>query len=133
MVENYQCISNGLWCFSVVVHKVILVKYIYLLVLLSILAAFVGCKKAHYCDEPLACQGELMRLLDYSGLDGCGYVLEKDSQVYEPANLDLMDVTLRTGELYYVAFDTVSGASICMVEPLIEIDCISPLVLQPHE
>lgn len=107
-------------------------KYLTLFISLSLLLGLGSCKKTYYCDEPLECDGELMRLEDYTGLDGCGFVFVKDNQAYEPTNLHLMDVALEEGELYYVTYDTVAGASICMVGPLIEIGCIERFVLRPH-
>ena len=108
-------------------------KYITLLLGLTLTLGFVSCKKSHNTDDPLPCDGELMLLKDRSGLDGCTWVFEKDSTQFEPTNLDSFDVPLRDQQLYYVEYDTINAMSICMVGPVIEVTCLEPLLLEPHD
>ena len=98
-------------------------QYISLLVLFTF--ALASCQ-TYYCDKPPQCDPQTeMVLHDYTGLDGCGWVLEDSSQVYEPINLGDFNITLQEGSTVYVDYDLVTDrASACMVGPMIKIKCI---------
>lgn len=97
----------------------------YLALLLIAALAFTSCSKTR-CDKPSQCNPQTAMVLhNYTGLDGCGWVLEDSSQVYEPINLGDFNISLREGSTVYVDFDLVTDrASICMVGPMIKINCI---------
>ena len=106
-------------------------KSIYLQIGLAILL-FTGCKNSasaptnsnsHSCEG-----GEVLALVDLTGLDGCDWVFEKsDGDRFEPINL-LEKLPSPTAQQYRVLYKIrTGGASICMVGQLIEIQCIEPL------
>jgi hypothetical protein len=68
-------------------------------------------------------------LRDFTGLDGCGMVLETDAgDILEPVNLlDFLD-TPEDGMAVAVTYDEVPWFSICMVGPMVE---LSSCVLVP--
>lgn len=100
--------------------------------ILLILVLAISCDKAEPIADP-SCDGEIMQLLDLTGLDGCQWVLRKDSTRFEPVNIESFDIPLRHEQLYYVEYDTIYSFSICMIGPTIEIECMQPLLLEPHE
>lgn len=107
-------------------------KYLSVLWVLLVIGCS-SCEKDTPIDDYPSCDGKGMQLVDLTGLDGCGWVLQKDSSLFEPINIDSFDIPLRHEHYYYVKFDTVNAVSICMVGPIIEIECIQPLLLEPHE
>jgi hypothetical protein len=77
---------------------------------------------------------------DYSGLDGCGYVLElHDGTILEPVKLivcgpppqsamtldDPLHEYKTNGLNVFVDFEDFDGGSVCMVGRLVKITCIS--------
>ena len=74
---------------------------------------------------PRAVKGEFK---DYSGLDGCGFViiLENGNRI-EPINLNKFDIELVDNQKIWVDFHINENlsASICMVGDIVVIDCIS--------
>jgi len=77
-----------------------------------------GCKSSETTLPRVnACEGgEILTLVDLTGLDGCGWVFEQsDGKRLEPMNL--------TDKLP----TPTAKASICMVGSMIEIVCISPI------
>ena len=63
---------------------------------------------------------------DYIGLDGCGLVVKLTTgEVLEPMNLNDFNITPTDGMKVWVKYHEVAGASICMVGPMVEIDCLA--------
>lgn len=63
---------------------------------------------------------------DYTGLDGCGLVIKLTTgEVLEPMNLNGFNITPTNGMKVWVKYHEVAGASICMVGPIVEIDCLA--------
>jgi len=63
---------------------------------------------------------------DYTGLDGCGLLLKLTTgEVLEPMNLNDFNITPTDGMKVWVKYHEVAGASICMVGPIVEIDCLA--------
>jgi hypothetical protein len=90
--------------------------------------ATASCEKIT-CDEgpENPCDGGVTAtILDYTGLDGCGWVIRmNDNSVKEPINLMDFDLDLIDGQEVYVSYHLAPEmASFCMVGELIEIDCI---------
>ncbi len=83
----------------------------------------VGCCKP---PEDTPCEnGQVVTLKDFTGLDGCGFVLIlADSTVVEPTNLNAFVSTPIDGQSVSVSFHEVNTFSICMVGPMVEIDCL---------
>lgn len=87
-------------------------------ILLALL--FTACKP----DNP--CEGEKVTLRDLSGLDGCTWVFENEAgDRLEPQNLDDHISNPVDGNKYFVTYSYYPGGGICMVGPIIVIDCIS--------
>lgn len=64
-------------------------------------------------------------LKDYTGLDGCTWVIKLDNnEVIEPINLGDFNFVLEDGKKIWIKYKTVGMASICMVGPTIEIEAI---------
>ena len=74
------------------------------------------------------CTGDVKgQLLDYNGLDGCGWVIKLDEGgILEPTNLDDFVTDLVDGEIVYVDY-VISAqlASICMVGEVVDLRCVS--------
>ena len=63
---------------------------------------------------------------DYTGLDGCGLVVKLTTgEVLEPMNLNDFNIMPTDGMKVWVKYHEVAGASICMVGPMVEIDCLA--------
>ena len=65
------------------------------------------------------------RLHDYTGLDGCGMLIDLDNgTTLEPANLSNFqdNVNLVDGQKVWVKYHEISAGSICMVGKVAEID-----------
>jgi hypothetical protein len=89
-------------------------------VFISILALS-SCKRTS-CENAQAATIE-----DYTGLDGCGLVIKLQSgEVLEPTNLNGFDITPVDGMKVWVKYHEVQNVmSICMVGPIVEIDCLA--------
>jgi hypothetical protein len=64
-------------------------------------------------------------LKDYTGLDGCGMVIElENGDAIEPTNLTEFSssVSIADGQKVWVNYHEVELASICMVGPIVQID-----------
>jgi hypothetical protein len=83
---------------------------------------FTACTRTS-CDNAQAATIE-----DYTGLDGCGLVIKLESgEVLEPMNLNDFNITPTDGMKVWVKYhqtETFIG-SICMVGPIVEIDCLT--------
>jgi hypothetical protein len=85
--------------------------------LLAIVFLLVSCKPKH---EDMV-KGTIR---DFTGLDGCGLVIQLDNKTLEPINLSdfSSNVSLIDGQKVWVKYQAVSGmASICMVGEIVEI------------
>jgi PKD repeat protein len=81
-----------------------------------------------YCDsvyvgiqEPCSLYGTVA---DYTGLDGCGLVIQLDNgEVLEPQQI-VPEFTLKDGQRVVLSYTEIPSASICMVGKIVRIDCI---------
>ncbi|PCJ81032.1 MAG: hypothetical protein COA49_06945 [Bacteroidetes bacterium] len=75
------------------------------------------------CDTPVDCcdNHTLVTVRDYTGLDGCGLVLETENGVLEAYNFAECGVIIEEGMVLCVDYDEVEAASICMVGPIVEV------------
>lgn len=73
-----------------------------------------------------SCDGAIKaKLVDLTGLDGCGWVLEKtDEKRLEPINLEGFDFDLENGKKVWVSYEESGGGSICMVGDIVKVTCI---------
>ncbi|MES2799960.1 MAG: hypothetical protein V4638_08085 [Bacteroidota bacterium] len=79
------------------------------------------------CSSEKCPGGEKATLVDLTGLDGCGFVIElEDGSRLEPTNLLDYDNTPVNGKKVWVKYQTVDGGSICMVGQIVEITCLEP-------
>ena len=68
---------------------------------------------------------EKAKLHDYTGLDGCGMLIDLDNgEVLEPINLSdfQTEVTIQDGQKVWVKYHETSGGSFCMVGKIVTID-----------
>lgn len=92
-------------------------KFYYLFIVAFL---FFSCNRSS-CDNAQAATIE-----DYTGLDGCGLVIKlQNGTVLEPTNLNSFNITPTDGMKVWVQYHEVSGGSICMVGPIVEIDCLA--------
>ena len=94
-----------------------------ILTIASFAVLAIGCNKSE--DSP--CEtGEKATIIDLTGLDGCGFVIElENGDRIEPTNLEDFDVPIEDGQKVWVEYHTVEAASICMVGDIVAIDCLS--------
>ena len=83
-------------------------------IILLLLAIF-GCSKE---DLPQKKDG---LLVDYTGLDGCGWVIESGGEVFEPNNLAEHDIPLRDSLKVNFTYKLEPRGSICMIGPTIKL------------
>jgi hypothetical protein len=87
------------------------------------LLSFVFCSACE--NEPPANAAEMHNghLRNYTGLDGCGWVIvDDDNTVYEPINLDDFGIDLVDYAAITFTFEEINDmGSICMVGPIIEL------------
>jgi hypothetical protein len=85
----------------------------------SLLFLTISCDKT--CTDPDA---EAAILTDYTGLDGCGWVIKlENDEVLEPMNLGSFDIELKEGKEIWITYTELQDvASICMVGPIVRID-----------
>ena len=91
------------------------------------LVLLIGCSNAKETTSDNDCRGgEFLKLIDLTGLDGCGLVFEQQNgDRLEPLNLSAYSIELEVGETYQVLYKVRSDAmSVCMVGQTIEILCI---------
>lgn len=91
------------------------------LLLTFVLLIFSACERTS-CENAQAATIE-----DYTGLDGCGLVIKlQNGDVLEPTNLNDFNMTPTDGMKVWVKYHELQSVmSICMVGPIVEIDCIS--------
>ena len=67
-------------------------------------------------------------LQDYTGLDGCGWVLVSNGEVLEPTNLDAFLDAPEDGMRLEVDYDLAENVfSICMVGPMVVLTSCEPV------
>jgi hypothetical protein len=80
------------------------------------------------CNRTSCENAQAATIEDYTGLDGCGLVIKLQSgEVLEPINLNDFNLTPTDGMKVWVKYhesETFIG-SICMVGPIVEIDCLA--------
>lgn len=81
------------------------------------------------CDKCSQCKrGELATIRDFTGLDGCGWVIVlNNGENLEPKNLHSFGLDLKDGMKIKVKYHEEWGASVCMMGKLVEIDCIKEM------
>ncbi len=79
------------------------------------------------CNRSTCDNAQAATIEDYTGLDGCGLVIKlQNGTVLEPTNLNSFNITPTDGMKVWVKYHELSGmASICMVGPIVEIDCLA--------
>lgn len=77
-------------------------------------------------QEPPTLPGEKVKLINLTGLDGCGWAFEtEDNKKLEPANLHLFDIALNENTYYSITYEKQDAGSICMVGDIITVKTIS--------
>ena len=110
----------------VCLKKTIIMKLLPFILSASIALSLVACKKN---DDLASCPNSVPATFkDLTGLDGCGMVLElSDGSRLEDANLSELNLTPADGLKVRVKYSDAPGmASICMVGPIVRVDCIVP-------
>lgn len=78
------------------------------------------------CNRTSCENAQAATIEDYTGLDGCGLVIKLQSgEVLEPVNLNSFNFTPTDGMKVWLKYHEVGLASICMVGPIVEIDCLA--------
>ena len=79
------------------------------------------------CNNDRACPGSEKGIMhNYTGLDGCGWVIEINGSIYEPTNINDFNANfLVEGKQVNVIYEEKQAASICMVGQTITISCLS--------
>lgn len=78
------------------------------------------------CNRTSCENAQAATIEDYTGLDGCGLVIKlQNGTVLEPVNLNDFSITPTDGMKVWVKYHEISGGSICMVGPIVEIDCLT--------
>ena len=97
--------------------KITLLAFVLLLVL--------SCRNE---DDTFLCDEKAI-LRNFTGLDGCSYVLVLDDEkVLEIGDLEVEpDFQLRDGLRVSVTYEELSSASICMVGSIVRVLCIDPI------
>ena len=97
--------------------KITLLAFVLLLVL--------SCRNE---DDTFLCDEKAI-LRNFTGLDGCSYVLVLDDEkVLEIGDLEVEpDFQFRDGLKVSVTYEELSSASICMVGSIVRVLCIDPI------
>ena len=78
------------------------------------------------CNRTSCENAQAATIVDYTGLDGCGLVIKlQNGEVLEPINLHDFNITPTDGMKVWVKYHEVGLASICMVGPTVEINCLA--------
>lgn len=93
----------------------------------KILFIFISILFLFSCNRTSCENAQAATIEDYTGLDGCGLVIKlQNGTVLEPVNLNDFGITPTDGMKVWLKYHEVSGmASICMVGPIVEIDCLT--------
>lgn len=78
------------------------------------------------CNRSTCENAQAATIVDYTGLDGCGLVIQlQNGTVLEPVNLNDFNLTPTDGMKVWVKYHEIAGGSICMVGQIVEIDCLA--------
>lgn len=78
------------------------------------------------CNRSTCENAQAATIVDYTGLDGCGLVIQlQNGTVLEPVNLNDFNMTPTDGMKVWVKYHEIAGGSICMVGQIVEIDCLA--------
>lgn len=79
------------------------------------------------CGNNSDCKKSIhFKMKNLTGLDGCGWVMQKDDDSYlEVQNFDEFEIDFTEGKEYHISYNEVEGASICMAGDIVELTCIS--------
>ena len=96
-----------------------------IVLLIFALSLFLSCRNE---DDTLLCN-EKATLRDFTGVDGCTYVLILDNEeVLEIGELEFEpDFEFSDGLRVSVTYEEFGGASICMIGPMVRLLCIEPI------
>ncbi len=65
---------------------------------------------------------------DYTGLDGCGFIIELDNgEKLEPAVIEDESFELEDGQRVSLSYEPIEAASFCMVGKVVKITCITDI------
>jgi len=94
-----------------------------LITILAIIAILIGCNTTN--NQQLA-DTETAFLRNYTGLDGCGWVIElENGEILEPSNLEDFHITPVEGMQVEIAYSVLNDVgSICMAGQIVAIDLI---------
>ena len=99
-------------------------NYLHIVILSLLLLAGCGNTKETTQKES-SCNGEVYTLKDYTGLDGCKFLLvDSDGNKYEPINLKKFLSDPKDNTKVRAKFKKVLTGSICMVGSTVEVICI---------
>lgn len=100
------------------------VRILFLTGLISLMALGTSsCEKSEESDCESGVKGTIV---DLTGLDGCGYVIElEDGERIEPTDWGKFEVPIEDGQLIWVEYHAVEAASICMVGEVVALDCMT--------
>lgn len=92
------------------------------LILVSSLLLSACSKNDDVCDN-----AQKGKLVDYTGLDGCGWLIELDNgKRLEPTNLSDFTIDRQDNQKVWISYQAApSMGSICMVGEMVLIDCIA--------
>lgn len=78
------------------------------------------------CSKKTSCAGAIKgKLVNRTGLDGCGWVIEANGKTFEPINLGGFDSTLlKENQQIYFSYEPFPVGSICMVGETIQLKCV---------
>lgn len=90
----------------------------FIVIVLALLTFSTSCKKEQLMD----CTGSVGVFKDFTGLDGCGVLIElDDGTILEDTGLRLWDVEVDGSTKYCISYEETGGASVCMVGKLVEV------------
>lgn len=94
-----------------------------ILSIILFLSLLYSCAKSSGCTDTVQ-----VKLRNLTGLDGCGWVLQKqDGSFLEAQNLSEFEIQMVEGKLLGVKVEEVDGGSICMVGTIVTIECLIEL------
>ena len=89
-----------------------------IILLLVFLSFNSSCKKEQIED----CAGNIGVFKDFTGLDGCGVLIELDNgTILEDTSLRLWDVQVDGTTKYCISYEEREGSSICMAGTIVEV------------
>lgn len=75
------------------------------------------------CEKDQTCNGEIVTMKNFTGLDGCGWVLlRSNDEKLEPTNINDFGIALEEDKSVCIKYHSVAAGSICMVGTVVEIE-----------